>query len=92
MRLLNLLKRVNLVNSDLELARLEQVEELIDIEFEFFASLNVAKKLRTGNLDTLGGEFTIQGQSMSKPEKNIKAKLTSKAEEGRGRWHSQTRR
>jgi hypothetical protein len=60
MRLLNLLKRVDLVDSDLELARLEQVEQLIDIEFEFFAGLNVAEKCRTGNLDTLGGEFTVQ--------------------------------
>jgi hypothetical protein len=60
MRLLNLLKRVNLVDFDLELARLEQVEQLIDIEFEFFAGLDVAEKCGTGNLDTLGGEFTVQ--------------------------------
>lgn len=60
MRLLNLLKRVNLVDSDLELARLEQVEQLIDIEFEFFAGFDVAEKLRTGHLDTLRGEFTVQ--------------------------------
>jgi hypothetical protein len=60
MRLLNLLKRVNLVDFDLELARLEQVEQLIDIEFEFFTGLDVAEKLRTGNFDILGGEFTVQ--------------------------------
>lgn len=60
MTLGDLLQRVDLVNLDLELARLEQTEELISVVFKLLASLDVAEQSRTGNLNTLGREFAVQ--------------------------------
>jgi hypothetical protein len=42
------------VDFHLEVARLEHIEQLIDIELEFLSSLDVAKQLWTSYLDTLG--------------------------------------
>lgn len=53
----NILQRVDFVNLDLELARLEQAEELIGIVFELLASLDVAEQSGTSNLNALGREF-----------------------------------
>ena len=45
------------MNLDLELARLEQREQLVGIELVFFTGLNVSEQLRTGDLEVLGREF-----------------------------------
>lgn len=56
MGLNRLLQGIDLVDFDLELAGLEQPEQLIDVELKFLASVDVAKQGRTGDLDTFRGE------------------------------------
>lgn len=50
----NILQRVDLVDFDLELTRLEQAEKLIGVVLELLAGLNVAKEGGTSDLNTLG--------------------------------------
>lgn len=57
MSLRNLLQRIHIVNLDFELARLEQREELIGVEFVLLASVNVSEQLGTRDLEVLGREF-----------------------------------
>lgn len=59
MRLSNLLQRIDLVNLDFELARLEKGEQLVDVVLELFPGLDVSKQGRPGDLDALGREFAI---------------------------------
>lgn len=60
----DVLQRIDLVDLGLQLARLEQTEQLVGVVFKLLASLDVAKESRTSNLDTLGGEFAITYQSV----------------------------
>lgn len=59
MNLSNVLQRIDLVNLSLQLARLEQTEQLIGVIFKLLAGLNVPKESRTSNLDTLRREFAV---------------------------------
>lgn len=42
---------------NLELARLEQLEQLIDIKLKFLASLDIPKERGTSNPNALGRQF-----------------------------------
>lgn len=64
MNLSNVLQRVDLVDLGLQLARLEQTEQLVGVVFKLLAGLNVSKEGRASNFDTLGGEFAITYQSV----------------------------
>lgn len=44
---------------ELQLTRLEQLEEFVDVEFEFLTGLDVTEKGGTGDLDTLGGQAAV---------------------------------
>lgn len=55
----NILKRVDLVDLNLERTRLEHTEKLVGVELELLTSLDVAEEGRASNLDTLWREFTI---------------------------------
>lgn len=54
MRLRNLIQRIHIVNLYLQFAGRKQVEQLVNIVFEFFPSLNVAKQGWPCDFDTLG--------------------------------------
>lgn len=54
MHLSDVLQWVDLVDFSLELARLQQIEQLIRVEFKLFSGFNVSEKGWTRNLDTLG--------------------------------------
>lgn len=60
MTLSDLLQWVDLVNLDLELARLKQVEELVGVVLKLLARLDVAKQGGTGDFDTLWREFSVR--------------------------------
>jgi hypothetical protein len=55
----NVLQRIDLVDLSLQLARLEQTEQLVGVILKLLASLNVTKEGRASNLDTLGREFAV---------------------------------
>lgn len=59
MSLGDLFQRIHLVDADLQLAGLQVLEQLVDVELELFPSLDVAEQLGTGDLETLGREFAI---------------------------------
>lgn len=59
MNLGNILEGIDLMNLGLELTRAEQVEELIGVELELLAGLDVAEESRASNLDTLRREFSV---------------------------------
>lgn len=54
-----LFQRVDLMDLDLQLARLQQSKELIDVELELIAGFDVAKERGTGDFDALGNEFPV---------------------------------
>lgn len=60
MDLNNFLKRVNLVNIDFQLPRLEQREQLIDVIFEFFAGLDVLVHSCAGDFNVICTKQSIQ--------------------------------
>lgn len=43
---------------NLELARLKELEQLINVELELLACLDIPKQRRTSNLDALGRQFS----------------------------------
>lgn len=71
----DVLQGIDLVNFSLQLARLEEAEQLIGVVFELLTSLNVAKESRASNLDTLGRQFPVKDQSASYST-HIKRRIT----------------
>lgn len=57
MSLSSLLQRINIVDLNLKLARLKQLEQLINVEIELLALLDIAEEGRPRNLNTLGGQL-----------------------------------
>lgn len=55
----DILQGIDLVDLSLQLARLEQTEQLVGVIFKLLASLNIAEESRASNLDTLGREFPV---------------------------------
>ena len=81
MHLGDIFKRVDFMDFGLELARLEQTEQLIGVEFKFFASLNISEKGWTGNLNAFGRKFAIENASVS----SIRVIVWGRMPYGRGR-------
>lgn len=57
MSLRRLLQRIHIVDLNLQLARLESLEQLIHVELELVAGLDIPKKRGTGDSDAFGREF-----------------------------------
>lgn len=55
----NVLHRIDLVDLGLQLARLEQTEQLVGVVLELLTGVNIAEEGRASNLDTLGREFAV---------------------------------
>lgn len=59
MSLGNLLQGINFMDLNLELARLKHLKQLINVEFELLASLDIRKELGTSNYNVLGRQFSV---------------------------------
>lgn len=75
----------------LQLAGLQQTEQLIGVVLELFTGLNVSEESWTGDFNTLGGEFTVKILASSATS-ILSRNHTEEGVVAQGRWHYQTKR